>query len=632
MTIKENRKIERNIVQEYSNLLSQYALQNRHYYQDLYADGTIPLNSYTIKGLPAYSMPKISKLFSKQYKDHIKVDIVSEKPRNPNNKADTYEREAIDFFKKEKKKKMYIKEYKDFYQYAVPLKITKKCLLCHGDPKNAPQFIRKKYKNAYGYHLGDTRGILSIKIQKKKIDSYFNNILINTIIKNTILFLALLLFVLYISRKNSQFNDILKRGILEKTKKLKIKEEHIAFLYRHDPLTKLPNRFSLKEDIERDKVDKLAYPNIDDFKNINELFGIETGDRVLKEYALYLKQLSLPKKLKVYRLSSDEFALYSLEEKDDYSFLVTIKDIIASLNSKIFLPKTHNISLSTTAGISFERENILRKADIALKKAKQENIELKIYSKDDNIELNIKKNIEILRIVKTALHNDRVIPYFQPIKDMQNNTISKYESLVRIIDKDKKPLSPAIFLDIAKKSRLYGQITKKMIKKTFEMQKDNPDITFSINISYLDILNKDSVEYLKKSLKKLNDPSKIILELLESEKMKNYKDVKKFISEVKEIGCKFAIDDFGVGYSNFSHLVELDIDFIKIDASLIKNIATDKTSLAVVNSIVNFAKTIGAKTVAEYVESEEIYSIIKELKIDFAQGYYIGKPANNIIT
>lgn len=629
-TIWQNKADQNKIALEHSRLLSDYAMTNRMYYQKLYLKNIIPLTKETLKGLPAYSSSIISKKFSDINNWHIEVKTVSDNPRNAKNRADDYELLAINSFKENPRKKEYFKDFGEFYQYAIPLKIKPSCLACHGKISDAPNFIKNHFKKAYGYKVGDIRGILSIKIPKSYMQKYFSKLINFEIIKNIILFTILLIFVLYISKKNEKFNKILEELVDKKTKKLQEQEKQILYISQHDELTALPNRTCLKEDIKTYNIDKLAYINIDDFKNINDFYGIKTGDTVLRKYASYLKKLAQTYNISVYKLPSDEFALSCSNDMDNKFFLTTIQKIISKLNKKVFMVNSQKITLSSTAGICFEKEQIMSKADIALKKAKKENIDIGVYNKNDNIELQIEHNLNMIEKIKRATKKDKIIPFYQAIYDTKEKKIIKYESLARIIDDGDSIISPYLFLDISKKAKLYPEITKSIISKTFKSAQKYPNLSFSINLSSIDMQNSDTISFIEKSLKNLKNPQKIIFEILESESIENYESVNTFITRFANMGCKFAIDDFGSGYSNFAHLIKLDIDFIKIDGSLIKNIHTDTKSFEIVKTISEFAKIINVQTIAEFVESKEILDKITDLDIDFAQGYYISKPQKTL--
>ena len=164
-----------------------------------------------------------------------------------------------------------------------------------------------------------------------------------------------------------------------------------------------------------------------------------------------------------------------------------------------------------------------------------------------------------------------------------------------------------------------------MIKKSFEMFKDK-DLEFSVNLTIDDIKNEHIKEYIFDMLERYNIGHKVVFEIVESESIEDFEEVAKFISTVKDYGCKIAIDDFGTGYSNFEYLLKLKADFIKIDGSMIKDIDTNQDAQLVVSTIVNFAKKLGIKTIAEFVENESILTKVNELGIDYSQGYYFSKP------
>jgi len=180
-------------------------------------------------------------------------------------------------------------------------------------------------------------------------------------------------------------------------------------------------------------------------------------------------------------------------------------------------------------------------------------------------------------------------------------------------------------LEVAKSSRLYPEITKTVISKackTFAKRSEK----FSINLSIEDILNVSTIEFLIQETKKYNLEKQLVVEILESEGIDNYEFVINVIENLKTNGVEIAIDDFGTGYSNFAYLISLDINTLKIDGSLIKDIDTNPSSKVIVKSIVSFAKELNIITVAEFVSSKEIYEVIKEIGVDLAQGYYFSEP------
>jgi EAL domain-containing protein (putative c-di-GMP-specific phosphodiesterase class I) len=229
-------------------------------------------------------------------------------------------------------------------------------------------------------------------------------------------------------------------------------------------------------------------------------------------------------------------------------------------------------------------------------------------------------------MIKDAITDSRIVSYFQPIIDNKTKKIVKYESLVRLIDAENKVLSPYFFLDTAKKSNHYLKITNIVLEHSFGVLKHS-NFDISINISALDIehraMRDKILELLEENKQRAN---RVVFELLEDEAIKDFDLVKKFISQIKSYGVKIAIDDFGAGYSNFERLLDYQPDILKIDGCLIRDIETSSYSLSAVKSIVTFAKEQNLQTIAEFIENESIFNIVRDLGVDFSQGYYFGKP------
>jgi len=238
----------------------------------------------------------------------------------------------------------------------------------------------------------------------------------------------------------------------------------------------------------------------------------------------------------------------------------------------------------------------------------------------------IKNNMKMIEKIEWGLKNNRFISYFQPLVDSKTLKPIKFESLVRLIDKDGKVISPFFFLDIAKRAGLYSQITNQVLDNSFKcLEKYNIEI--SINLSPSDIIRDRIRENIFSLLEKYKNKANLItFEILEDEIVEFPKEMMQFIEEVKKVGAKIAIDDFGSGQSNFTRIMETDADFIKIDGSLIKNIDSDIDKQNVVKTIIYFAKLENKKVVAEFVENEEIYQTLEKLGVDYYQGYYFYKP------
>jgi EAL domain-containing protein (putative c-di-GMP-specific phosphodiesterase class I) len=288
---------------------------------------------------------------------------------------------------------------------------------------------------------------------------------------------------------------------------------------------------------------------------------------------------------------------------------------------------TVTININMYTGICFEDEKRLEKADRALTQAKKEKKSYVIYNEDKNntnVHLN---NIKMISKITNALKNDNIIVFYQAIVN-ENKQIKKYEALVRMRDEN-DIISPFHFLDISKRTRHYNSITKVVIEKTFEKFK-NEDKRFSINLTADDIINEDTVNLINKKLSECKDPTQVVFELVESDDLSELSEIEEFITNIKKIGAKIAIDDFGTGYSNFSYMIRIKPDFLKIDGSLITNINSDENAYKIVQTIVSFCKKLNIKTIAEFVHSEEIFEICKNLGIDEFQGYYFSEPKEEL--
>jgi len=401
-----------------------------------------------------------------------------------------------------------------------------------------------------------------------------------------------------------------------------------ALLNRYfiDHLTNLPNIYQLRKDLEDKEVFALIIFNVDNFRTINNFYGCMVGDYVIEDLGEHFK--SNFKNHKTYRLSGDEFAfvidkkMFFYDIKEHLSkFCEDMKDFVVKyLDTNIYI----DFTLASSA--SKNNNNIFSKVSMALKHAKETNSNFWIYEDTMNFEKEYAVNIELSETVREAVGNYRIVPYYQAIIDAKTSKIQKYECLARLIDKNGKIISPNLFIPIAKKIKYYDMVTKLIIEKSFK-DFENMGYEFTINLSIEDIVKKEIYEFIMDKLKHSKISNKVTFEILESDAIEDFEKVDRFIKEIRRYGAKIAIDDFGSGYSNFSYMTKIKADYIKIDGSLIKSIATDNNSFIVVEAIVQFAKKLGIKTIAEYVSSNTILKKVKELDIDYAQGFYIDEPS-----
>ncbi len=392
-------------------------------------------------------------------------------------------------------------------------------------------------------------------------------------------------------------------------------------------IIKLPNRREFLKDNSEKKFNKLAIFDISGFGNINHYYGYEIGEKILELISQRLQGKFQDSK--IYYLGADIFAVTSPKEIIKDRFIQNIKSIIWYFGYSPIEIDSNKIYIPLKAGVVINYPELLLGAEFALKQCKNLKHNLVIYDSEEHhichpnsksIEQDLFWESEIIEAVK----KDRFEIFIQSINGLN---YKKYEVLVRMRNSKDEIVTPYFFINRAKKINLYTQITKKVIEKSFEFF-ENKKVEFSINLSIGDILDKEVVDFLIKKIYEYQISEYLTIEITESEGVENIEELVSFIKIIKNFGVKIAIDDFGTGYSNFSYLVKLQADFIKLDGSIIQEINKSKTAKAVVEAIVFFASKVGIKTVAEFVSTKEIYETCKELNIDYFQGYLFDEPKN----
>jgi len=399
-------------------------------------------------------------------------------------------------------------------------------------------------------------------------------------------------------------------------------------LYK-DNLTHFPNRNKIIKDEKKYNEMSLILIDIDDFSILNELYGDKNGDKILVAFSQKIKNFFKDDFI-VYRVGADQFAVV---DKDLKYSQKKLKQMCEKFTKKINddgirIDNDTQILFSITIAIAqTNNQKTYEAATRALNYAKQKFIQLMIYDpKLHDTHKDYEFNMQWIKKLRSGLNDGHFKAFFQPIVDTKTKKPFKYEALIRYIDDNGEVVSPGVFLPIAKKAKLFGGIIKLMVNECFNFVKEKQK-NVSINLSFEDLRNPDTLEYILEQLENNKDYAKYIsFELLETEEIKDFALVRDFIDKAHLYGCKIGVDDFGAGYSNFNMLEELNVDFIKIDGSLIKKIDIDENQEIIVDTIVSFSKKTRIKTVAEFVSSETIFEKISSLGIDLAQGFYFGKP------
>ncbi|WP_304641663.1 EAL domain-containing protein [Pseudomonas sp.] len=415
-----------------------------------------------------------------------------------------------------------------------------------------------------------------------------------------------------------------------------LKKMHILYT---DALTDLPNREKLLSDLKTQRKGSLLLVNIDAFKEINDFYGNQCGDYVINQLTQALQRLLIEQPslstARLYRMPGDELAIWLPDTPRPEVLMQLAQKVQAFIDGRSINWEQQKIPLRVTIGAAATDpssdargvdEDLLTFASIALKLARQASASCLVYDPTLKVRESYAHNLMWANRLRKALDEGRIVPWFQPIAETATGRIHKYECLARMIDEDGTPISPQHFLEVAKRIRLYRYITRLMIQQCFARFADTP-YEFSLNLSCEDLLDPELTTFVINQLTQTDLAPRVIFEILESEGIENYEAVRQFIDQVKALGCRIAIDDFGTGYSNFEHLLRLNVDIIKIDGSLIKPLATDPTALTVTRGIVQFAAGLGMQTVAEFVHNEAVLEKVRELGIDYAQGYHVGKPS-----
>ena len=375
--------------------------------------------------------------------------------------------------------------------------------------------------------------------------------------------------------------------------------------------------------------------DIKGFRRINDIYGLDIGNSLLRGFADKLKEFNQANKYTIYRVYGDNFLLhYPLAKNFQEIYEKEKKSLIDYLeNMKIYLEGIDDyIDVDVSVGTCTNEKECFIKADMALKHAKKEQKQIVLYTQDIDSSKQLLHDTEWIKEIKNALINDDIIPVYQGIANKEGEII-KYETLMRLVkheNNEEKLISPIFFLEAAMKTQQYDKLTRVMVSKSFAYMQDK-NVDFSINLSFQDLSDSARVEFLHNEMSKYGVEKRVIIEVLEVEILSNYDLVIKILNKFREKGVRIAIDDFGSGYSNFEHILKLSPDYIKIDSSLVRNILQSEASYTLVKAIAEFSKELNIKVIAEYVSSKEIFDKLKVLPIDEYQGYYFSIPSKEIL-
>lgn len=423
--------------------------------------------------------------------------------------------------------------------------------------------------------------------------------------------------------------------------------EKLSYQAYHDELTGLVNRREFNNRLERVlktiKIEKtenaLCYMDLDQFKVVNDTCGHIGGDELLKQLATLL-QKNIRQRDTLARLGGDEFGVLmercSMERAEGVA-----RNLHQAISDFHFIweGKTFNIGVSIglvpVNSASESMTMVLKQADTACYAAKDAGRNrIHIYHDEDE-ELSLRHGeMQWVSKINQALEDNRFHLVYQSIVPLGNdvNKGEHYELLLRMTDEGNKIISPGSFLPAAERYNITPKLDRWVINTAFNWFANNPQhlndlYQCSINISGLSLGNEDFLNFIVQQLDEYSIPAnKICFEITETAAISKLTSATSFINILRKIGCKFALDDFGSGLSSFAYLKNLPVDYLKIDGVFVKDIVDDPIDLAMVRSINEIGHVMGKKTIAEFVENKEIFDKLKEIGVDYAQGYGIAKP------
>jgi diguanylate cyclase (GGDEF)-like protein/PAS domain S-box-containing protein len=418
-------------------------------------------------------------------------------------------------------------------------------------------------------------------------------------------------------------------------------ESQLVYLASHDPLTDLPNRREfaeeLRKEIARNKrfetKTALLFIDLDNFKAVNDTVGHRVGDELLIGLARELRR-QLRETDIIGRMGGDEFAILlpQINEADLPALLDRLLGAVRVFRipgADMPVGVTASIGVATLPEDADTPEEALARADLAMYRAKTTRDRYCFYSSEQDTDQVFASQRVWEERIREALANERFILYAQPVVSLRNGARS-FELLLRLVEGDEVVL-PQEFLGIAERSGLISSIDRWVVRRAIallaERQALGDDVSFEVNLSGKAIGDEGLLAVMQEQLAATGArPEGLVLEITETAAIANIERAGRFIQSLKELGCRFAIDDFGVGFSSFYYLKHLPVDFLKIDGSFISNLARDDVDQHLVRAIVEVARGLGKKTIAEYVGDDATVDLLRSMGVDFGQGFHLGKP------
>lgn len=429
---------------------------------------------------------------------------------------------------------------------------------------------------------------------------------------------------------------------------LKDRDEKLTHLANYDSLTGLINRqrfaVLMQQEFEKAATEKtdaaLLFIDLDQFKYVNDTVGHGAGDQLLRLVADRLRN-GVRQSDYVSRFGGDEFVILLCDVSRKMTELIC-EQLVASLGEHRFVENGESFSISCSIGVrmvapgEYQQHDLLAQADMACHQAKSRGRNRFDFYKASSNEINaMATEMGWSRKIHQALKEDSFFLHYQPIFDIATHEPAHYEVLLRMVDDDGSLIPPDGFISAASRFGLMADIDRWVIRNSLEQlanfRKAKPEACFTLNISGSMFDEPDLSDFLQSNLDKHGlSLDSIVLEITEQVAVRTMGAAGKRIEELADRGCKFALDDFGAGYSSYSYLKTLPVDFIKIDGAFISNIVNDEVDQKIVSSIIEIARATGKQTIAEHVADYETFELLRQLGVDFAQGYFVGEPTDTL--
>jgi diguanylate cyclase (GGDEF)-like protein len=422
------------------------------------------------------------------------------------------------------------------------------------------------------------------------------------------------------------------------------RERHLLHLASHDPLTGLHNRHKLIEALDAEIAEcaagkrrsALFFIDLDQFKYVNDTCGHAAGDELLKLASRQIRHGVRADDL-VARFGGDEFVvlLRDVSRNDAKIVAAQVLELMRSLKhveqDRVFHLQC-SIGIAAINGHRFSAHELIAQADIACQTAKQRGRNrVEVYSVAEKRSEQMAKDVDWMQSIRTALDNDGFVLYYQPLLHIRSGDVTHYEALLRL-KTEQGLVSPQTFLPAAARFGLMADIDRwviaRAVRSLAEFGAADASLSLGVNLSSFAFENDDLGAYVRYLLREHGvSGDKLTFEITEQLAVRFAVKTDRQLASLRDLGCRIAIDDFGTGYSSFSYLKRLPVDFLKIDGSFIKGLPRDRVDQSMVRMVGEVARAAGMQTVAEYVHSAAALSLLAKYGIDYAQGFFIGRPA-----